>query len=141
MVTIPNPHSRPMRSLRPSVMASALSALLIPLALTGCGGSDQQSTANLPDQLQQLVSLRYSKDSAGHGPRRVGIAQGKIVYVKVKSDVAGEVSIKRLDIGQHVQAGKDTVLIFSADDPGVYDVTLNGEAIDAELGQLVVSKK
>jgi hypothetical protein len=57
-------------------------------------------------------------------PPTYAVDLGRLVYVKVKSEVAGEVGIPALNTRETVTKGGTAVLVLSADNPGSYAVEM-----------------
>jgi hypothetical protein len=68
--------------------------------------------------------------------RRVRIAAGDPVRIRVEADVADEVHVHGYDLTKPVAPGKPATIEFAADLPGVYEVEL--EAAKRKLFELEV---
>lgn len=133
--TLRRARSRAAQLIRHTMLALALGTA-IATGLTGCG--EDQPAVTDPAQLQQAVSLNYMRGNNPDEVREIPVTLGKIVSVQVTSEVAGEVRIDGLNVSGQVPAGGSTVLIFSADNPGDFDVGLRGDDVDVRLAQLVI---
>jgi hypothetical protein len=109
------------------------------LSLVGCGSSDKAEPQVLKDQAQvmQAISLKYQPKAA---PQNVSVALGKILNMQVTSPVAGDVTVPGYNVDRRVTAGGTTLLIFSADQAGVFNVILHGQQGDTQIAHLDVKK-
>lgn len=123
---------------------SALAAMLVIAAgVTACGGSGDTAprpSITDPSELLQDVALTYGSQAAATEPTHVEITQGQMVFIAVRSDVAGTVTVEGHDVAQGVRANKVGTLIISANDAGTFDVMLTGKGIDTKLAELEIAK-
>jgi hypothetical protein len=130
----------------PSSIRAASTALLIVVAalgVNGCGGSDPRAPGPVtPADVTQTVRLSYSsQDLPDHGSRTIPVTLGKIVYLHVSSDVAGRLRLQGYGLARHVTGGKNTVLTFSADRAGIFDVRMQTVSKSVRVAQLDVRRK
>lgn len=137
-------------------LAATAVALLAPLALAGCGGSDPStveagassspavvpSDGGAPSQAAdtesaQVVSLTVAGGKVTGDTGRVSVEQGTRVRLTVLADVADEVHVHGYDLMQDTAVGQPVSLEFVADRPGVFEVELEGAGLP--LTRLAVS--
>ncbi|MCU1691398.1 MAG: hypothetical protein JWM64_489 [Frankiales bacterium] len=136
----------------PLRLATAALALLLPLALAGCG-EDDPSTVAAPSaaasapapassaapsaeagqeadtESAQLVSLTVAGGKVTGDTGRVSVEEGARVRITVLADVADEVHLHGYDLMQTTSVGSPAVLEFIADRPGVFEVELEGAGL------------
>lgn len=119
-------------------------AVLIALALSGCGG-DEPSVASSPvpsptvvvespaavasgiasDSAQKTISLTVAGGKVTGDTGRVTVPLGTRVRITVTTDVADEIHVHLYDLTQQVGAGSSASVEFVADKPGVVQVELH----------------
>ena len=83
-----------------------------------------------------LIEARVTGGKVETAERRVTLAAGKPVRIRVQADVADEVHVHGYDLTKPVGPGKPATIEFAADLPGVYEVEL--EAANHTLFELEV---
>jgi len=129
--------------------------------LAGCGGDDNgsqaASTSGAPTRSPTstagptsttrattttagfagtLIEARVTGGKVETAERRVTLASGEPVRIRVEADVADEVHVHGYDLTRPVGPGKPATIEFAADLPGVYEVEL--EAAKRKLFELEV---
>ncbi|NUR93885.1 MAG: hypothetical protein HOV67_01365 [Kribbellaceae bacterium] len=123
-------------------------AIAVSALAGGCGSKDAgdagrstpsgTSAAGAAAQLAQAISLTNARDTP---PRDLKVAEGKVVFLRVSSRVAATVQVEGYGVTNQVRAGGSSVLVFSADKVGVFDVRIKGKGVDSVLAQVDVGKK
>ncbi len=92
------------------------------------------SASPSPDDAAQVVELHVSEDP--DAPRRVEVAAGTTVRLRVSSDIDDELHVHGYEVGIPLRAGSTTERDIRADRPGLFEVESHGTG--APLLQLVV---
>lgn len=87
--------------------------------------TEAASPAPTPSATSSAVEVRVV-DGRVEGPRRVTVALGEPVMLRVTSDVADEIHVHGYDITDEVEAGGTTTIQFTANIPGVFEDELEG---------------
>lgn len=111
----------------------AVSAVLI----AGCGSSSRGNPNATAASVTQAISISYAS-SASDVPRSYKLDIGRLVYITVKSDTAGEVSIPSFQTAQRIKAGGSTVLVISPNFPGDFPVYLRVGTVNKRFAVLSV---
>lgn len=121
-------------------------AVLICFLLAGCGSDDGdgqaaattaaattatssatstiQATTSTDGFSGKLIEIKVTGDQVETAERRVTVATGEKVRIRVQSDVADEVHVHGYDLKKDVAPGKPAVIEFTADAPGSFEVEL-----------------
>jgi heme/copper-type cytochrome/quinol oxidase subunit 2 len=121
-------------------------AVLICFLLAGCGSDDGdgqaaattaaattatssatstiEATTSTAGFSGKLIEIRVIGDQVETAERRVTVATGEKVRIRVQSDVADEVHVHSYDLKKDVAPGKPAVIEFTADVPGSFEVEL-----------------
>jgi heme/copper-type cytochrome/quinol oxidase subunit 2 len=121
-------------------------AVLICFLLAGCGSDDgdgqaaattaaattatssatstSEATTSTAGFSGKLIEIRVTGDQVETAERRVTVATGEKVRIRVQSDVADEVHVHSYDLKKDVAPGKPAVIEFTADVPGSFEVEL-----------------
>jgi hypothetical protein len=116
-------------------------AVLICFLLAGCGSDDgdgqaaattatssatstSEATTSTAGFSGKLIEIRVIGDQVETAERRVTVATGEKVRIRVQSDVADEVHVHSYDLKKDVAPGKPAVIEFTADVPGSFEVEL-----------------
>ena len=120
-------------------------AVLICFLLAGCGSDDgdgqaaattaattatspatstSQATTSTAGFSGKLIEIKVTGDQVETAERRVTVATGEKVRIRVQSDVADEVHVHQYDLKKDVAPGKPAVIEFTADVPGIFEVEL-----------------
>jgi heme/copper-type cytochrome/quinol oxidase subunit 2 len=121
-------------------------AVLICFLLAGCGSDDGdgqaaattaaattatssatstiQATTSTDGFSGKLIEIKVTGDQVETAERRVTVATGEKVRIRVQSDVADEVHVHGYDLKKDVAPGKPAVIEFTADVPGSFEVEL-----------------
>ena len=143
------------------VQTGALLAVVVAIALVGCGGGDTNATETTTDTVTEtetqpptttesvppttteetptgptLVRIRVVNAAPKGGIVRDKVAQGDRVVIVVTSDVADEVHLHGYDVSRPVAAGGTARLPFRATIPGRFEVELEERAVP--IGELTV---
>src|SRR4051794_4793586 len=116
-----------------AVTAAWLVLMLVALLSAAACGSKHQAAALSAKGLTQVVRVDFSSTETTPKEPVYEVGVGKIVYVQVHSDVAGVVSVPAYQVAKHVKAGGQTVLVFSANDPGTLDVHMRHGTFDGSI--------
>ncbi len=118
-------------------------ALITGLLLGGCGAAPVVPAPTptvapaVTAEGRQRIEVTFVGGAVRGGVLRFGVPLGSAVELVVASDVADQVHVHGYDRLSYVTAGASTILRFTADLPGVFDVEL--EQRGAPLAQLQVS--
>jgi heme/copper-type cytochrome/quinol oxidase subunit 2 len=121
-------------------------AVLICFLLAGCGSDDgdgqaaattaaattatssatstSEATTSTAGFSGKLIEIKVTGDQVETAERRVTVATGEKVRIRVQSDVADEVHVHGYDLKKDVAPGKPAVIEFTADVPGSFEVEL-----------------
>jgi len=120
-------------------------AVLICFLLAGCGSDDgdgqaaattaaatstssatstSEATTSTAGFSGKLIEIKVTGDQVETAERRVTVATGEKVRIRVQSDVADEVHVHSYDLKKDVAPGKPAVIEFTADVPGSFEVEL-----------------
>lgn len=121
-------------------------AVLICFLLAGCGSDDgdgqaaattaaattatssatstSQATTSTAGFSGKLIEIKVTGDQVETAERRVTVATGEKVRIRVQSDVADEVHVHGYDLKKDVAPGQPAVIEFTADVPGSFEVEL-----------------
>jgi heme/copper-type cytochrome/quinol oxidase subunit 2 len=112
-------------------------AVLICFLLAGCGSDDGdgqaaattatstiEATTSTAGFSGKLIEIKVTGDQVETAERRVTVATGEKVRIRVQSDVADEVHVHSYDLKKDVAPGKPAVIEFTADVPGSFEVEL-----------------
>ena len=121
-------------------------AVLICFLLAGCGSDDgdgqaaattaaattatssatstSEATTSTAGFSGKLIEIRVTGDQVETAERRVTVATGEKVRIRVQSDVADEVHVHGYDLKKDVAPGGPAVIEFTADVPGSFEVEL-----------------
>jgi hypothetical protein len=116
-------------------------AVLICFLLAGCGSDDgdgqaaattatssatstSEATTSTAGFAGKLIEIKVTGDQVETAERRVTVATGEKVRIRVQSDVADEVHVHSYDLKKDVAPGKPAVIEFTADVPGSFEVEL-----------------
>jgi heme/copper-type cytochrome/quinol oxidase subunit 2 len=69
------------------------------------------------------------EDGRVQGPGRIEVSQGDQVRLEVKADMADEVHVHGYDILEDVQPGRETLVSFRADIPGIFEIELESAGL------------
>lgn len=138
-------------------MITAVAALALTAALSGCGSDDAQPAAatSSPDATPAATAKPSPKTSAtptsdavainitidgkqvDPAPSRTKVPVNSKVRLTVSSDVANEIHVHGYDIYKDVAPGKPAVITFKADQKGLFEVETHESPV-LILGQLQV---
>jgi len=121
-------------------------AVLICFLLAGCGSDDgdgqaaattaaattatssatstSEATTSTAGFSGKLIEIKVTGDQVETAERRVTVATGEKVRIRVQSDVADEVHVHGYDLKKDVAPGGPAVIEFTADVPGSFEVEL-----------------
>jgi heme/copper-type cytochrome/quinol oxidase subunit 2 len=119
-------------------------AVLICFLLAGCGSDDGdgqaaattattatssatstgEATTSTAGFSGKLIEIKVTGDQVETAERRVTVATGEKVRIRVQSDVADVVHVHSYDLKKDVAPGKPAVIEFTADVPGSFEVEL-----------------
>lgn len=116
--------------------ASTTVASTSPTATTSTSGGSASTSASAPTTStppttstsqagEQRVEVTYANGEVAGGVKRVKLTAGKPVSLAITIDVADEVHVHGYDIEGDLAAGQTTVIAFTADIPGVFEVELH----------------
>jgi outer membrane murein-binding lipoprotein Lpp len=120
------------RSHRMTVVAAVLAAVVV----AGCGSSDGNGSGGSTPVAHTSAQASASTSSSGADvevtiaagkvapdpSRKVEVATGDHVHIRVTSDHADEVHVHGYDIEKEVSAGGTVTIDFTADVPGQFEV-------------------
>lgn len=122
-------------------MIKALLAVLVALLLAGCSDDptppDDAGTppssetsegptttkAPAPDETEAVLEVRDGKLESG--PAGIEVDRGAVVVLKVSTDAPDELHVHGYDKTAKLDPSKPTVLRFTADLPGVWEIELH----------------
>jgi uncharacterized lipoprotein YajG len=116
------------------VRTVALALSVAALALAGCGGSSNGTTAPpvttqiLPAQAK-VITIRIKDGKPVGGIARVTVQKPQLVELVVHSDVADEVHVHGYDLHQDVKAGGIARIRFQAKIQGVFEAELENRKL------------
>jgi heme/copper-type cytochrome/quinol oxidase subunit 2 len=93
-------------------------------AATSSATSTSQATTSTAGFSGKLIEIKVTGDQVETAERRVTVATGEKVRIRVESDVADEVHVHQYDLKKDVAPGKPAVIEFTADVPGSFEVEL-----------------
>jgi heme/copper-type cytochrome/quinol oxidase subunit 2 len=91
---------------------------------TGSATSTSEATTSTAGFSGKLIEIKVTGDQVETAERRVTVATGEKVRIRVQSDVADEVHVHGYDLKKDVAPGKPAVIEFTADVPGSFEVEL-----------------
>jgi hypothetical protein len=91
---------------------------------TGSATSTSEATTSTAGFSGKLIEIKVTGDQVETAERRVTVATGEKVRIRVQSDVADEVHVHSYDLKKDVAPGKPAVIEFTADVPGSFEVEL-----------------
>jgi len=136
-------------------IAYVITAVLLGLALAGCGGDDEASTSTTTEttETQQTETTQTTTDEVPLGATvvrvvvvngvpsggivRETVAKGDRVALVVTSDVADEVHVHGYDVSRDIAAGGTVQIRFKATLPGRFEVELEERGVP--IAELTVS--
>jgi len=136
-------------------IAYVITAVLLGLALAGCGGDDEASTSTTTEttETQQTETTQTTTDEVPLGATvvrvvvvngvpsggivRETVAKGDRVALVVTSDVADEVHVHGYDVSRDIAAGGTVRIRFKATLPGRFEVELEERGVP--IAELTVS--
>lgn len=136
-------------------IAYVIAALVLGLALAGCGGDDEASTSTTTEttETQQTETTQTTTDEVPLGATvvrvvvvngvpsggivRETVAKGDRVALVVTSDVADEVHVHGYDVSRDIAAGGTVRIRFKATLPGRFEVELEERGVP--IAELTVS--
>ena len=136
-------------------IAYVITAVLLGLALAGCGGDDEASTSTTTEttETQQTETTQTTTDEVPLGATvvrvvvvngvpsggivRETVAKGDRVALVVTSDVADEVHVHGYDVSRDIAAGGTVRIRFKVTLPGRFEVELEERGVP--IAELTVS--
>lgn len=103
-------------------MIKALLAVLAALLLGGCSDG---SEGNQPMTNSDEVVFAVEGGKRTEGPAELNVDKGDEVVLRATGDAPDEVHVHGYDLESKLEPGKPTVLRFTADLPGVWEVELH----------------
>jgi hypothetical protein len=97
-----------------------------PTSTEGPTSTTRRATTTTAGFAGTLIEARVTGGKVETAERRVKLAAGEPVRIRVEADVADEVHVHGYDLIKPVGPGKPATIEFTADLPGVYEVELEG---------------
>jgi len=132
-------------------IAYVIAALVLGLALAGCGGDDEASptvttttetqtqTTSTDEQPEGPTVVRVTIEDGvpAGGIVRAAVDKGDRIVLVVTSDVADEVHVHGYDVSRDVVPGKTARIAFTATIPGRFEVELEEHGV--QIADLTVN--
>lgn len=112
--------------LRPGDQGPQMSSSPTPTATQTA--TNRQSPLPTATGEQDAIEIEV-EDGRVQGPGRIEVSQGDQVRLEVKADVADEVHVHGYDILEDVQPGRETLVSFRADIPGIFEIELESAGL------------
>lgn len=103
---------------RRRALAALTGAVLLAVAGTGCGSTDEPVDSSAPVE----VAITITEGRSEPQPGRVDAKKGQSVRITVTSDVPDRVHVHGYEVGAELPAGQPATVEFVADMDGLFEV-------------------